>query len=129
MKAVLEGASYKLSITDPASQASFSSFIEAGRYRDSSSLQRSYSSGGTSVTYTELIAIIAWELAESQPLLASLEIRSWERFMGMLETAGIYEAEVGQVSFRSPKDRRFFIADIPVDITRDRFYGLSQTLP
>jgi hypothetical protein len=49
--------------------------------------------------------------------------------MGMLETAGIYEAEVGQVSFRSPKDRHFFIADIPVDITRDRFYGLSQTLP
>jgi hypothetical protein len=98
MKAVLEGAGYKLSITDPTFQACFSSFIEAGRYRDRSSLQRSYSSGGSSATYTELIAIIAWELAENQGLLPVLEIKSWESFMNMLETACIYEAEVGQVS-------------------------------
>ncbi|AEO54510.1 hypothetical protein MYCTH_2297159 [Thermothelomyces thermophilus ATCC 42464] len=98
MKAVLEGAGHKLSITDPASQARFISFIEAGRYRDRTSLQRSYSSGGTSVSYTELIAIIAWELAENPALLPALEIKSWESFMNMLETACIYEAEVGQTS-------------------------------
>lgn len=98
MKAVLEGAGHKLSITDLTSQARFISFIEAGRYRDRTSLQRSYSSGGNSVSYTELIAIIAWELAENPALLPALEIKSWESFMNMLETACIYEAEVGQVS-------------------------------
>jgi hypothetical protein len=97
MKTVLEGSEYKLSITDPAFQASFTSFIEAGRYRDRGSLQRSYSVGGGQVTYTELIAVIAWELAENQSLLPSLEIKSWESFMNMLETAGLYEAEVGRV--------------------------------
>ena len=97
MKAVLEGAGYKLSITDPAFQASFTSFIEAGRYRDRGSLQKSYSIGGGPVTYTELIAIIAWELAENQPLLPALEIKSWESFMNMLETACLFEAEVGKV--------------------------------
>lgn len=99
MKAVLEGATYKLSITDPAFQACFSSFIEAGRYRDRNSLQRSYPPGDGSATYAELIATIAWELAENSTLLPTLEIRSWESFMNMLETAGIYEAEVGQVSW------------------------------
>ena len=98
MKAVLEGASYKLSITDPALKTCFSSFIEEGQYRDRLALQRSYTSRGRSVTYTELIAIIAWELAENQVLLSSLEIKSWESFISMLETAGIYESEVGQVS-------------------------------
>ncbi|KAL2160967.1 hypothetical protein VTH06DRAFT_8679 [Thermothelomyces fergusii] len=100
MKAVLEGAGHKLSITDPASQAQFISFIEAGRYRDCTSLQRSHSSSGSgsSVSYTELIAIIAWELAENPALLPALEIKSWESFMNMLETACIYEAEVGQTS-------------------------------
>ncbi|KAK3298726.1 uncharacterized protein B0H64DRAFT_318014 [Chaetomium fimeti] len=98
MKTVLEGSEYKLSITDPAFQASFTSFIEAGRYRDRGSLQRSYSAGGSQVTYTELIAVIAWELAENQSLLPSLEIKSWESFMNMLETAGLYEAEVGRTS-------------------------------
>ncbi|KAK4244262.1 hypothetical protein C7999DRAFT_17459 [Corynascus novoguineensis] len=98
MKAVLEGVGHKLSITDPASQARFSSFIEAGRYRDRTSLQRSYSSGASSVSYTELIATIAWEISENQSLLPALEIKSWESFMNMLETACIYEAEVGHTS-------------------------------
>ncbi|KAH6854729.1 hypothetical protein B0I37DRAFT_300160 [Chaetomium sp. MPI-CAGE-AT-0009] len=96
MKAVLEGAD-KLSITDPASQASFTSFIESGRYHRGS-LKRSYSVGNSSVTYTELIAIIAWELAENQPLLPALEIKSWESFMNMLETASQYESQVGNTS-------------------------------
>ncbi|KXX75836.1 Fez family zinc finger protein 2 [Madurella mycetomatis] len=98
MKTVLEGSSYKLSITDETLRDSFSAFIEAGRYRDRDSLHTSYALDGETVTYTELIAIIAWELAENQALLPLLEIRSWENFMGMLETACIYESEVGQTS-------------------------------
>ncbi|KAK3311068.1 uncharacterized protein B0T15DRAFT_386282 [Chaetomium strumarium] len=98
MKAVLEGASYKLSITDPPLNSSFSLFIETGRYRDRECLKRSYSYEGKSVTYTELIAMIAWELAENSALLPLLEIRSWDGFMNMLETACVYESEVGQTS-------------------------------
>jgi hypothetical protein len=98
MKAVFEGASHKLSITDHSLHNSFCAFIETGRYRDRDSLQRSYSSGGKAFTYTELIAVIAWELAENQGLLSLLEIKSWESFMRMLEAACVYESEVGQVS-------------------------------
>lgn len=98
MKAVLEGSTYKLSITDETLKDSFSAFIEAGRYRDRESLHTHYAFEGGTVTYTELIAIIAWELAENQALLPLLEIRSWDSFMRMLETACIYESEVGQVS-------------------------------
>jgi len=127
MKAVLEGAGYKLSITDPAFQASFTSFIEAGRYRDRGSLQTSHSIGGSPVTYTELIAIIAWELAENQPLLPALEIKSWESFMNMLETACLFEAEVGKV--RRALQSRDFITDSSPDITGDPFLGVSQALP
>jgi hypothetical protein len=98
MKAVFEGASYKLSISDPAMKSCFVSFIEAGRYRERDSLQTGYSFDDTMVTYTELIPTIAWELAENQALLPLLEIKSWESFMRMLEIASIYESEVGQVS-------------------------------
>jgi hypothetical protein len=97
MKAVLEGSSDKLSITDECLKDAFSAFIEAGRYRDRDSLHTKYTLESESVTYTELIAIIAWELAENHTLLPLLEIRSWESFMRMLETACIYESEVGQV--------------------------------
>lgn len=98
MKAVFEGTAYKLSIVDPVLNSAFSSFIETGRYRDHDSLQKSRTIGGQTVTYTELIATIAWELAENQGLLSLLEIKSWESFMRMLETACVYESEVGQVS-------------------------------
>ncbi|KAK4183042.1 Fez family zinc finger protein 2 [Podospora australis] len=98
MKAVFEGASYKLSISDPVLKRTFFSFVEAGRYRDRDSLHREFSCEGKTFTYTELIAIIAWEISENQGLLLLLEVRSWEGFMEMLETACIYEAEVGQTS-------------------------------
>ncbi|KAL1835958.1 hypothetical protein VTJ49DRAFT_5762 [Mycothermus thermophilus] len=94
MKAVLEGD--ELSITDPALCASFKAFIEAGRYRDSTSLQKGHNIGGSTFTYADLIVTVAWELAENHSLLAALEIRSWETFVNMLETAGVYESEVGQ---------------------------------
>ena len=123
MKAVLVGAGYKLSITVSASQASFTSFIEAGRYRDRGSLQMSYLVGGSSVTYTELIAIIAWELAENQHLLPALEIKSWENFMNMLETACLFEAEVGKV--RACFISRAYIADSSPDIAGDPFPRVS----
>ncbi|KAK3986366.1 Fez family zinc finger protein 2 [Cladorrhinum sp. PSN332] len=98
MKAIFEGDSYELSITEPTLRDAFFSFIEAGRYRDRESLHLEYTIEGGTITYTELIAIIAWELSENQGLLSILEIRSWESFMGMLETACIYESEVGQTS-------------------------------
>lgn len=97
MKAVFEGASYKLSISDAKHRAYFVAFIEAGRYRDRESLHTSYSVSGKTYTYTELIAIIAWELAENHGLLSLLEIKEWNNFMNMLETACIYESEIGQV--------------------------------
>ncbi|KAK4224909.1 Fez family zinc finger protein 2 [Podospora fimiseda] len=98
MKAIFEGDSYELSIIDPSLRDAFFSFIEAGRYRDRESLHLQYTIEGGNISYTELIAIIAWELSENQGLLSILEIRSWESFMGMLETACIYESEVGQTS-------------------------------
>ncbi|KAK3372670.1 hypothetical protein B0H63DRAFT_497059 [Podospora didyma] len=98
MKASLECASYKLSIDDPALRDSFISFIEAGRYRNQDSLHRAFPHQGTAVTYADLIPTIAWELAENNILLPLLEIRSWDAFMEMLETASIYESEIGQTS-------------------------------
>ncbi len=129
MKAVLEGASCKLSITEPSLQNGFFDFIEAGQYRDRISLQRSYSSRGRTFTYTELIAIIAWELAENHTVLPSLEIKSWESFIAMLETAGIYESEVGQVSQGAFPQAVAAVANHMTDVTGDSFHGLSQTLP
>ncbi|KAK3363167.1 hypothetical protein B0T25DRAFT_32047 [Lasiosphaeria hispida] len=98
MKAVLERASYKLSITDPAMKQCFVSFIETGRYRNQECLHQNLTLEDESVSYTELIATIAWELSENQALLPLLEIRSWDGFMAMLETACIYESEVGHTS-------------------------------
>ncbi|KAK0628348.1 hypothetical protein B0T17DRAFT_522502 [Bombardia bombarda] len=98
MKSVLEHAFYKLSITDPNMKNCFMSFIEAGRYRDRDCLHKSYSCHDNTFTYSELIAVIAWELAENQALLPLLEIKSWQAFMEMLETACIYESEVSQTS-------------------------------
>ncbi|KAK1829411.1 Fez family zinc finger protein 2 [Podospora conica] len=98
IKAVLECASYKISISDPTTKQAFVSFVETGRYRTQESLHKSLSLGDETVTYTELIATIAWELAENQALVGLLEMTSWESFTGMLETACIYESEVGQTS-------------------------------
>ncbi|KAK0730161.1 hypothetical protein B0H67DRAFT_474660 [Lasiosphaeris hirsuta] len=98
MKAVLERASYKLSIADPAMKQCFVSFIETGRYRNQECLHRGLTLEDETVSYTELIATIAWELSENQALLPLLEIRSWDGFMAMLETACIYESEIGHTS-------------------------------
>ncbi|KAK5656447.1 hypothetical protein OQA88_4829 [Cercophora sp. LCS_1] len=98
MKAVLECASDKLSISDPITRKSFVSFVETGRYRNTESLQKSLVLEEESVVYSELIAAIGWELAENSGVLQVLEIKSWEEFMNMLEIACIYESEVGQTS-------------------------------
>lgn len=97
MKAVLECASYKLSISDASARRSFVGWVEAGRYRNDKSLQKSLIVEEESVTYTEMISTIAWELAENHGVLSLLEIRSWDEFINLLETASIYESEVGQV--------------------------------
>lgn len=112
MKAVFEGASYKLSISDSSLKSCFVSFIEAGRYRERDSLQTGYSVHGKMVTYTDLIPVIAWELSENPVLLPLLEIKCWKSFMGMLEIASIYESEVGQVS-RCPPSRQPRILTAP----------------
>jgi hypothetical protein len=103
MKAVFEGSSHKLSIVDTLMADSFVSFIEAGRYRNQNCLHKSRIYHDKTFTYAELIATIAWELAENQAVLGLLEIKSWGGFMEMLETASIYESEVGEVSYQSQK--------------------------
>ncbi|KAM7195931.1 hypothetical protein V8F20_007296 [Naviculisporaceae sp. PSN 640] len=99
MKAVLEGASDKISISEDGIKHEFVSFVEEGRYRNQECLSsRKFTYQETSLSYSDLIAAIAWELAENKSVLSLLEIRSWKTPMTMLETASIYEAEVGQTS-------------------------------
>lgn len=101
MKAVLEGASDKISISEDDIKHDFVSFVEEGRYRNRECLSsRKFTYQETSLSYSDLIATIAWELAENKSVLPVLEIKSWKTPMTMLETASIYEAEVGQVSCR-----------------------------
>jgi hypothetical protein len=128
MKAVLEGASYKLSISDTASRRSFVSFVETGRYRNLESLHKTLILEDEPLTYTEMIATIGWELAENHTVLPLLEMKSWEEFMNMLETACIYESEVGQVS-SVPLPRRRPRAYHSADFAGYDFDGLSPTLP
>ncbi|KAM7213541.1 Fez family zinc finger protein 2 [Rhypophila decipiens] len=96
MKAVLEGASDKISIAEGGIKRDFVSFVELGRYRNQDCLSRRFTYQETSLSYSDLIATIAWELAENETALPLLEIKSWKALMTMLETACIYEAEVGQ---------------------------------
>lgn len=98
MKAILEGATDKLSITDPVMKDLFSCYINSGRYRNRECLHRSYSSHHNVYNYSELLSTVAWELSENPALLPLLEIRSWTGFMDLLETACIYESEVAQTS-------------------------------
>jgi len=97
MKAVLEGAAYKLSIADKTTKKSFTSFVETGRYRNEECLHKALVLEDEPVTYTEMIATIGWELAENHTVLSVLEMKSWDDFMNMLETACIYESGFGQV--------------------------------
>ena len=127
IKAVLECATYKLSLSDPSTKQAFVSFVETGRYRTQESLHKSLTLGDETVTYTELIATIAWELAENQALVGLLEMRSWDSFMGMLETACIYESEVGQVCLFMAV--ALHLAHTLLDITRHVIHGLLATLP
>lgn len=125
MKAVLERAPDKLSMSDPAIRKSFVSFVETGRYRNTECLQKSLVLEDEAVAYSELIATIGWELAENNGVLQVLEIKSWEDFMNMLETACIYESEVGQVSILPLAV--CFCADV-ADIIGHDVNGLSSTL-
>lgn len=106
MKAVLEGAADKISIPEDEIKYDFVSFVEEGRYRNQDCLSRRFTYNETSLSYSDLIATIAWELAENRSALPLLEIKSWRSLMTMLETACIYEAEVGQVSWPVAMRRR-----------------------
>jgi len=106
MKAVFEGASHKLSISDPSARRSFVSFVETGRYRNQESLHKTLILEDEPMTYMEMIATIGWELAENHTVLPLLEMKSWEEFMNMLETACVYESEVGQVSTVTTPSRK-----------------------
>jgi hypothetical protein len=127
MKAVLEGASYKLSIADTSLRQSFVSFVETGQYRNQESLRKTLILEDEPLTYTEMIATIGWELAENHGVLALLEIKSWEEFMKMLETACVYESEVGQV--KSPLPTRDTHVNRCPDLAGDDLHGVFSSLP
>lgn len=76
----------------------FSQSIRNGRYRANESLNVACQVHETSSTYSDLISSIAWELADNSECLNVLEIESVEGFMMLLETACLYEVEVGKVS-------------------------------
>ncbi|KIH95155.1 c2h2 finger domain containing protein [Sporothrix brasiliensis 5110] len=74
----------------------FSQSIRNGRYRANESLNVTCQAHETSSTYSDLISSIAWELADNNECLNVLEIESVESFMMLLETACLYEVEVGK---------------------------------
>ncbi|KAL1890239.1 hypothetical protein Sste5346_008393 [Sporothrix stenoceras] len=74
----------------------FSQSIRNGRYRANESLNVTCQVHETSSTYSDLISSIAWELADNSDSLNVLEIESVESFMMLLETACLYEVEVGK---------------------------------
>lgn len=74
----------------------FSQSIRNGRYRANESLNVTCQVHETSSTYSDLISSIAWELADNSECLNVLEIESVESFMMLLETACLYEVEVGK---------------------------------
>ncbi|ERS95496.1 hypothetical protein HMPREF1624_08012 [Sporothrix schenckii ATCC 58251] len=74
----------------------FSQSIRNGRYRANESLNVTCQAHETSSTYSDLISSIAWELADNSECLNVLEIESVESFMMLLETACLYEVEVGK---------------------------------
>ncbi|CAK7275245.1 hypothetical protein SEPCBS119000_006596 [Sporothrix epigloea] len=74
----------------------FSQSIRNGRYRANKSLNTTCQVHEGLSTYSDLIARIAWELADNSECLTVLEIESVERFLMLLETACLYEVEVGK---------------------------------
>ncbi|OAA57505.1 c2h2 finger domain containing protein [Niveomyces insectorum RCEF 264] len=74
----------------------FSQAIRNGRYRANESLNTTCHVHEKSSTYSDLISSIAWDLADNSDCLGVLEIESIEGFMLLLETACLYEVEVGK---------------------------------
>ena len=74
----------------------FSQSIRNGRYRANESLNGVCQVHERASTYSDLISRIAWELADNSECLNVLEIESVESFMMLLETACLYEVEVGK---------------------------------
>ncbi len=98
-KLVLENASlYLRSRGNSAAAKHFSHTILNGRYRANNSLGEACRVQDTVFTYSELITDIAWELTDNCDSLAALEVESVDSFMLLLETASMYEAEIGKVA-------------------------------
>ncbi len=97
-KMVLDNAPLylRLRCNSPASKH-FAHVIRNGRYRANLSLSETCRVQDKSFTYSELITAIAWELTDIRDCLAALEIESVDCFMLLLETASMYEAEIGKV--------------------------------
>ncbi|CAK7272065.1 hypothetical protein SEPCBS57363_004942 [Sporothrix epigloea] len=74
----------------------FSQSIRNGRYRANKSLNVTCQVHEGLSTYSDLVSRIAWELADNNESLNVLEIESVESFMMLLETACLYEVEVGK---------------------------------
>jgi len=97
-KLVLESAAVYLRTRGDSPAAShFSQAIRAGRYRANASLGETCRAHDKIFTYAELISSIAWELTDIRDVSNVLEIESVECFMLLLETASMYEADVGKV--------------------------------
>lgn len=98
-KLVLENPSTYLRAHGKSDAAQhYSQAIRNGRYRANESLNATCQVHDRTTTYSELIARIAWDLADNGESLCVLEIESVESFMQLLETACVYEVEVGKVS-------------------------------
>ncbi|EPE07124.1 zinc c2h2 finger domain containing protein [Ophiostoma piceae UAMH 11346] len=77
----------------------FSESIRNGRYRANASLNipcQVQKDRTSQATYSDFIAGIAWELADNSECLNVLEIESVESLMALLETACLYEVEIGK---------------------------------
>jgi len=98
-KTVLENTGFFLKArrNSPAAKH-FAQVIQSGRYRGNASLNESQRIHESTYTYSELITSILWELVDNNESLGILDVDSIESFMLLLETASMYEADVGKVS-------------------------------
>jgi len=102
-KMVLENASLYLRSRENSPAANyFSQVLRTGRYRANASLNQTCRIHDRDTTLAQLLADVAWELSDVRDSVTALEIESVDSFMLLLETATMYEAEIGKVGFHAP---------------------------
>jgi hypothetical protein len=130
-KMVLENSAlYTRSRGNTSAANYFAQVLRTGRYRANSSLTEVCQIQDRDFSYAELITAIAWELADNRDSLNSLEIESIDSLMLLLETASMYESEVGKVRRLSPLTSRpvritFELIVVAVVIDGSAIYCLS----